>query len=168
MLDRKSDLPSPQAGLETASRPVSFRGGGFTPRAGRYSGWIALALVIGLWQLAGSAGWVNPLFLPAPSAIAVAIYKLAVSGALWHHLSVSIMRIRDGVDSRDARRRHRRLFDRALEFRARRRHHLHLGAVSDSKDRAIAAVDPVARDRRGTEDRHHRVRRVFFHRDLGL
>src|SRR5438445_7494946 len=96
MLDRKSDLPSPQADLEKASRPVSFRGGGFTPRAGRYSGWIALALVIGLWQLAGSAALVNPLFLPAPSAIAVAIYKLAVSGALWHHLSVSIMRIGTG------------------------------------------------------------------------
>jgi len=94
----RAEIPdaSPQADLETTSRPVSFRGGGFTPRAGRYSGWIALALVIGLWQLAGSAGWVNPLFLPAPSAIAVAIYKLAVSGALWHHLSVSIMRIGTG------------------------------------------------------------------------
>src|SRR5260370_26905814 len=96
MLDRKSDLPSPQADLNSGTRPVEFRGGGFAPRAGRYSGWIALALVIGLWQLAGSAGWVNPLFLPAPSAIAVAIYKLAASGALWHHLSVSIMRIGTG------------------------------------------------------------------------
>ena len=65
-------------------------------RAGRYSGWIALALVIALWQLAGSAGWVNPLFLPPPSAIAVAIYKLAMSGALWQHLSWSIMRIGAG------------------------------------------------------------------------
>jgi hypothetical protein len=37
------------------SRPVDFRGAGFTPRAGRISGWIALALVIALWQLAGSA-----------------------------------------------------------------------------------------------------------------
>src|SRR6266436_7766909 len=97
MLERPNDpADAPQADLEKASRPVSFRGGGFTPRAGRYSGWIALALAIGLWQLAGSAGWVNPLFLPAPSAIAVAIYKLAVSGALWHHLSVSIMRIGSG------------------------------------------------------------------------
>ena len=76
MLDRAPqddrDKPKP--------RPVAFRGAGFVPRAGRYSGWIALALVIALWQLAGSAGWVNPLFLPAPSAIAVAIYKLAMSG----------------------------------------------------------------------------------------
>ena len=52
--------------------------------------------MIALWQLAGSAGWVNPLFLPAPSAIAVAIYKLAMSGALWQHLSASIVRIGSG------------------------------------------------------------------------
>jgi ABC-type nitrate/sulfonate/bicarbonate transport system permease component len=97
MLDRsETSADSPQAELATETRPVAFRGAGFTPRAGRYSGWIALVLVIGLWQLAGSAGWINPLFLPAPSAIAVAIYKLALSGALWHHLSWSIMRIGTG------------------------------------------------------------------------
>ena len=54
-----------------ASRGRSrFAARALRPSAGRYSGWIALALVIALWQLAGSAGWVNPLFLPAPSAIA--------------------------------------------------------------------------------------------------
>jgi ABC-type nitrate/sulfonate/bicarbonate transport system permease component len=97
MLDR-SEMPdaSPRADPDAAPRPVEFRGAGFTPRAGRYSGWIALVLAIGLWQLAGSAALVNPLFLPAPSAIAVAIYKLALSGALWHHLSYSIMRIGTG------------------------------------------------------------------------
>jgi NitT/TauT family transport system permease protein len=97
MLDRANDpAASPQADADTKPRPVEFRGGGFVPRAGRYSGWIALLLAIGFWQLAGSAAWVNPLFLPAPSAIAVAIYKLALSGALWHHLSVSVMRIGTG------------------------------------------------------------------------
>src|SRR5258708_4099190 len=97
MLDRANDpAASPQADADTKPRPVKFRGAGFVPRAGRYSGWIALVLAIGFWQLAGSAGWVNPLFLPAPSAIAVAIYKLALSGALWHHLSVSVMRIGAG------------------------------------------------------------------------
>src|SRR5260370_25066011 len=94
MLDRADDpAASPRADLETEPRPVKFRGAGFTPRAGRYSGWIALGLAIGLWQLAGSAGWGNPLFLPAPSAIPVAIYKLRLSGALWHHLSVSRIRL---------------------------------------------------------------------------
>jgi len=82
----------PAAGL----RPVAFRGAGFAPKASRRAGWIALALVIALWQLDGSAGWVNSLFLPAPLAIARAIYQLAQSGVLWKHLSYSIMRIGTG------------------------------------------------------------------------
>jgi NitT/TauT family transport system permease protein len=90
------DPPDTKDQLGEATRPVAFRGAGFTPGGSRYAGWLALALVIAIWQLAGSAGWVNPLFLPAPSAIAVAIYKLATSGALWQHLSWSIMRIGTG------------------------------------------------------------------------
>jgi ABC-type nitrate/sulfonate/bicarbonate transport system permease component len=96
MLDRSQATGSPQDDRNTETRPVAFRGAGFMPKAGRYAGWIALVLVIGLWQLAGSAGWINPLFLPAPTAIARAIYQLAISGALWHHLSYSIMRIGTG------------------------------------------------------------------------
>jgi NitT/TauT family transport system permease protein len=93
MLDR-----APQETKRDAAetRPVEFRGGGFMPSAGRHSGWIAILLVLALWQLAGSSGWVNPLFLPSPSAIAVAIWKLATSGALWQHVSWSIMRIGSG------------------------------------------------------------------------
>ncbi|WP_342708966.1 ABC transporter permease [Bradyrhizobium sp. B124] len=94
MLDRSPQETKDQSA--EATRPVTFRGAGFTPGGSRYAGWIALALVIAVWQLAGSAGLVNPLFLPAPSAIAVAIYKLAMSGALWQHLSWSIMRIGTG------------------------------------------------------------------------
>ena len=77
-------------------RPVAFRGAGFVPNAGRRGGWIALAVVLALWQLAGSTALVNPLFLPPPSAIAVAIWKLAISGALWQHVSWSVMRIGSG------------------------------------------------------------------------
>ena len=97
MHDRaKDDKEQPRRDNTGEARPVAFRGAGFAPKAGRYSGWIALVLVIGLWQLAGSAGWVNPLFLPPPSAIALAIWKLAISGALWHHVSASILRIGSG------------------------------------------------------------------------
>jgi NitT/TauT family transport system permease protein len=94
MLDRAQ----PQAEGEAAAttRPVAFRGAGFIPNTGRASGGIALAAVLVVWQAAGSAGWVNPLFLPAPSAIAVATYKLAMSGALWQHLGWSVMRIGAG------------------------------------------------------------------------
>src|SRR4249919_1631352 len=94
MLDRAA--PQETQANEPKPRPVAFRGAGFSPSTGRSSGWIALALVIAFWQLAGSAGWVNALFLPSPSAIVVAIYKLALSGALWQHLSWSIMRIGSG------------------------------------------------------------------------
>jgi ABC-type nitrate/sulfonate/bicarbonate transport system permease component len=97
MLDRSenSDASKP-ADPAAEVRPVAFRGAGFAPTASRRAGWIALALVIAFWQVAGSAGWVNPLFLPAPLAIARAIYQLALSGALWQHLSYSIMRIGAG------------------------------------------------------------------------
>jgi NitT/TauT family transport system permease protein len=97
MLERPESVTGlPQDDRKADKRLVTFRAGGFTPKSGRYAGWTALALVIGLWQLAGSTGWINPLFLPAPSAIALAIYKLAMSGALWHHVSVSVMRIGAG------------------------------------------------------------------------
>ncbi|WP_375777494.1 ABC transporter permease [Bradyrhizobium sp. ma5] len=94
MLERSPQETNDQSA--EATRPVAFRGAGFTSGGSRHAGWIALALVIAAWQLAGSTGWVNPLFLPAPSAIAIAIYKLAMSGALWLHLSWSIMRIGTG------------------------------------------------------------------------
>jgi ABC-type nitrate/sulfonate/bicarbonate transport system permease component len=97
MLDRgQAPVDRREADAGDEPRPVLFRGGGFSPKAGRYSGWIALLLAIGIWQLAGSAGLVNPLFLPTPLAIARAIYQLAISGALWHHVSYSIMRIGSG------------------------------------------------------------------------
>ena len=97
MLDR-AEHPGTAKPADPAGelRPVAFCGAGFAPKAGRRAGWIALALVIALWQVAGSAGWVNPLFLPAPLSIALAIYQLALSGALWQHLSYSIMRIGTG------------------------------------------------------------------------
>jgi ABC-type nitrate/sulfonate/bicarbonate transport system permease component len=97
MLERPETVTgSPQDGRKADKRLVTFRGAGFTPKSGPYAGWTALALVIALWQLAGSAGWINALFLPTPLAIARAIYQLAISGALWHHVSVSVMRIGTG------------------------------------------------------------------------
>ncbi|MCP3370120.1 ABC transporter permease [Bradyrhizobium cajani] len=90
MLDRAT---TESAAKDATTRRVRFRGAGFVPASSRFGGWIALALVIAIWQAAGSVGLVNPLFLPAPSAIARAIYQLAISGALWQHLSASLLRI---------------------------------------------------------------------------
>jgi ABC-type nitrate/sulfonate/bicarbonate transport system permease component len=96
MLDRADDQAVPAPAGKAELRPVAFRGAGFSPKAGRHAGWIALLLAIGLWQAAGSAGIVNPLFLPTPVATLRAIWQLAVSGALWQHLSYSVMRIGTG------------------------------------------------------------------------
>jgi ABC-type nitrate/sulfonate/bicarbonate transport system permease component len=96
MLDRANDSANSPPTEETELRQVAFRGAGFAPKAGRYAGWIALVLALGVWQLAGSTGLVNSLFLPTPVATISAIYQLALSGALWQHLSWSIMRIGSG------------------------------------------------------------------------
>src|SRR5215831_14246407 len=96
---RSSMLERPAQQGETAAeaaRPVAFRGAGFAPGASRHAGWIALAAVIALWQLMGSLSLVNSIFLPTPLAILRAIYQLAASGALWHHLFASLMRITTG------------------------------------------------------------------------
>jgi NitT/TauT family transport system permease protein len=92
MLDR--GLANQESATEAgAARPVPFRGAGFTPTTSRHAGWIALAIVLVLWQGAGSLSLVNPLFLPTPVAICRAIAQLALSGALWQHLAYSVMRI---------------------------------------------------------------------------
>jgi NitT/TauT family transport system permease protein len=91
MLDRAA-----RGEQQAEAQSVAFRGAGFVPRASRYAGWIALLVVIAVWQAAGSVGLVNSLFLPTPSAIVRAIWQLAVSGALWQHLSYSLMRIGTG------------------------------------------------------------------------
>jgi NitT/TauT family transport system permease protein len=93
MLDRADTAPLEPFASSSDTAPVAFRGAGFVPATSRIAGWVALAVVLALWQLVGSLGLVNPLFLPTPLAILRAMGRLAASGALWHHLSISVMRI---------------------------------------------------------------------------
>ena len=96
MLDRADDEKDLAKAASDDVRKVAFRGGGFAPKTSRYAGLVALALVIALWQLAGSLSLVNPIFLPAPLSIARAMIELALSGALWQHLAYSVVRIGAG------------------------------------------------------------------------
>src|SRR5262245_1615567 len=95
MLDRAEMPLGPEAGVSDTV-PVAFRGAGFVPATNRIAGWVALAVVLTLWQIVGGLGLVNPLFLPTPLAILRAIGRLAAGGALWHHLAISVMRIGAG------------------------------------------------------------------------
>src|ERR1700741_2292058 len=93
MLDRANGAPVDPRASGSATRPVVFRGAGFVRATNRFAGWLALALVLALWQLVGGLGLVNPLFLPTPFAILRAMGRLAASGALWHPPPVSLLRL---------------------------------------------------------------------------
>ncbi len=74
-------------------RAVAFRGGGFLPLPRPAYSWLTFPVLLALWQAVLSLGWVSPVFLPAPVDIAVALWRLTLSGALWQNLSVSLLRI---------------------------------------------------------------------------
>lgn len=50
---------------------------------------IALGLVLGLWEAAGRAGLLNPLFAPSPSKVWVALVDLFADGRIWPHLEAT-------------------------------------------------------------------------------
>ena len=72
---------------------VPFRAGGFAPIARPVAGAITLIALVVIWQAACSAGLISRLFLPAPFAVAGALYHLAVSGQLWLQVSASLSRL---------------------------------------------------------------------------
>ena len=82
----KTAEPAAARPAETASAPprndALFR---------RYASAGLISIVGGLllWELVSRFLIDNALFLAAPSQIAVAIYNLAVTGQLWHHIAVS-------------------------------------------------------------------------------
>ena len=75
---------------------VPFRGGGFAPRNLPMAGAATLLGLVALWQIGDSLGLIPTLFLPAPANIAVALYRLTISGELWKHLSASLARLAIG------------------------------------------------------------------------
>ena len=50
---------------------------------------IAFAILIALWEMAGRAGMLNPLYLPSPSGIWAALFDLFADGRIWPHLEAT-------------------------------------------------------------------------------
>src|SRR6185369_15896911 len=75
------------------ARTVDFRGGGFVLSARRGAALITFVVIIAVWEGIVRAGWVSPIFLPAPDAIVKALYDLIATGTLWQHLAPSLARI---------------------------------------------------------------------------
>jgi NitT/TauT family transport system permease protein len=49
----------------------------------------ALLVLLALWEAAGRAGMLNPLYLPAPSQIGAALVDLFSDGRIWPHLEAT-------------------------------------------------------------------------------
>jgi ABC-type nitrate/sulfonate/bicarbonate transport system permease component len=77
-------------------REVEFRGGGFLDVPKPLYSWVAFAGILAVWQAAISFGWIDPVFLPSPASIVEALWQLTISGDLWRHLSISLVRIGSG------------------------------------------------------------------------
>lgn len=81
------------------ARPVPFRGGGFRHRPMRLVSPVAFLLLIALWELGSRMGWISNIALPAPSAALAALAELIETGALWKHLSASLLRLGVGLSA---------------------------------------------------------------------
>lgn len=46
----------------------------------------ALAAFLAAWELSSRAGWVDPFYTPAPSAIGSVLFSLFAKGEIWGHL----------------------------------------------------------------------------------
>ena len=51
--------------------------------------WVVPVLLVAVWQLASSRGWLSARVLPAPFDVVGAAWRLSESGELWHHVWIS-------------------------------------------------------------------------------
>jgi NitT/TauT family transport system permease protein len=50
---------------------------------------LALAVALALWEAAGRAGWLNPLYAPPPSRVVAALVELFSQGSIWPHIEAT-------------------------------------------------------------------------------
>lgn len=72
---------------------VPFRATGFAPRLIPSIAWAFFAVVIAIWQIGSSTGWISDIALPSPASIIKALWELVESGELWLHLGASLQRL---------------------------------------------------------------------------
>ncbi len=50
---------------------------------------VAFAVLLALWELAGQAGMLNPIYAPMPSRVGAVLAELFVDGRIWPHLQAT-------------------------------------------------------------------------------
>jgi sulfonate transport system permease protein len=68
-----------------------------TSLADNFVPWLVPVLVLIVWQVAVSRGWISTRFLPAPLSVLAAARRLSSSGELWHAIAVSSARAFGGL-----------------------------------------------------------------------
>jgi NitT/TauT family transport system permease protein len=53
----------------------------------------AAVLLVGLWEIAARAGWVAPQFLPSPSRVVSALWRMTAAEGLVWHAAISTLRV---------------------------------------------------------------------------
>ena len=88
-------MPDPECGAEERFLTGSARG----PARGWPAALAQLAPILGvlaLWQIASTAGWVNPYLLPSPRRVVLAILQAGARGDLGRHVAASLLRVGEG------------------------------------------------------------------------
>jgi NitT/TauT family transport system permease protein len=47
-------------------------------------------VLLAFWEFCSRMGWIDPFYLPAPSAIAVTLYQVFADGSIWPHLAATL------------------------------------------------------------------------------
>lgn len=50
---------------------------------------LALAVLVGAWEVASRAGIIDPFYMPAPSVVAATLVQLFVEGTIWEHIAAT-------------------------------------------------------------------------------
>jgi len=75
------------------SEGVRFRGGGYEVRPRRWVPWLVFAVLLLLWHVASSRGWISANSLPSPTSVVLAFGEMIERGTLGKHLWASAHRI---------------------------------------------------------------------------
>lgn len=81
---------------ETGKNPIVFRGGGFAPHRIRFMAAATFALVLALWWLSTTLGWISELALPRPWDVLGSLIEMVTNGTLAKHLAASLQRLAIG------------------------------------------------------------------------
>ena len=47
-------------------------------------------VLLAVWEFFSRIGWIDPFYLPAPSAIAATLYQIFANGSIWPHLMATL------------------------------------------------------------------------------